>query len=90
MATDNPWYGYQRIAVMCRRLPRMVKDLEAYCVMREHHLLQRPQPRAAELCPTARLFDLLPQNPHDLWQMDVIRGRAGISAMPNRFRPFLS
>ncbi len=23
MATDNPWYGYKRIAVMCRRIPKL-------------------------------------------------------------------
>ncbi len=26
MATDNPWYGYQRIAVMCRREDNRVTD----------------------------------------------------------------
>ena len=26
MATENPWYGYQRIAVMCRRLPEAVGE----------------------------------------------------------------
>jgi hypothetical protein len=27
MATENPWYGYQRIAVMCRRLPEAVTSV---------------------------------------------------------------
>ena len=36
MATDNPWYGYKRIAVMCRRAGHAVKDREAYVVMRDH------------------------------------------------------
>jgi transposase InsO family protein len=71
MATDNPWYGYKRIAVMCHRAGAAVKDREAYVVMRNHHLLQRPRARAAELHQTARLFELLPQQPNDLWQMDV-------------------
>jgi hypothetical protein len=26
MATANPWYGYKRIAVMCRRAGQAVKD----------------------------------------------------------------
>ena len=26
MATNNPWYGYQRIAVMCRRQDKRVTD----------------------------------------------------------------
>lgn len=34
MATQNPWYGYQRIAVMCRRAGQMVRDRQAYQVMR--------------------------------------------------------
>jgi putative transposase len=70
-ATDNPWYGYKRIAVMCRRAGAAVKDREAYIVMRNHQLLQKPRTRAAELHQTARLFELLPQQPNDLWQMDV-------------------
>jgi transposase InsO family protein len=71
MATENPWYGYKRIAVMCRRADQAVKDREAYVVMRDHRLLQKPRERAAELYQAARLFELLPQKPNDLWQMDV-------------------
>ena len=71
MATANPWYGYKRIAVMCRRAGQAVKDREAYVVMRDHGLLQKPQPRRAELYQAAKLFELLPQGPNDLWQMDV-------------------
>jgi putative transposase len=71
MATENPWYGYKRIAVMCRRAGNAVKDREAYVVMRDHRLLQRPRERAAEVYQAARLFELLPQQPNDLWQMDV-------------------
>jgi len=71
MASDNPWYGYKRIAVMCRRAGAAVKDRQAYVVMRDHRLLQRPRARAAELHQATRLFELLPQRPNDLWQMDV-------------------
>jgi putative transposase len=71
MATDNPWYGYQRIAVMCRRASQQVKDREVYRVMKEHKLLQRRRPREPELHQTAKLFELLPRGPNDLWQMDV-------------------
>jgi hypothetical protein len=62
MATDNPWYGYKRIAVMCRRAGCAVKNREAYVVMRDHRLLQRPKVRAAEVYQVARLFELLPQS----------------------------
>lgn len=71
MATANPWYGYKRIAVMCRRAGTAVKDRQAYQVMRQHGLLHKPKPRQAELHQAARLFELLPQAPNDLWQMDV-------------------
>jgi putative transposase len=71
MATANPWYGYKRIAVMCRRAGQSVKDREAYAVMKDHGLLQRKKTRRAEVHQAAKLFELLPQGPNDLWQMDV-------------------
>jgi putative transposase len=72
MATGNPWYGYKRIAVMCRRAGGWVTDRQAYWVMRAHGLLQRRrQVRAAAVYQAARLFELLPTAPNDLWQTDV-------------------
>jgi len=72
MATENPWYGYQRIAVMCRRLPEAVSDEDAYRVMRQHDLLQKKRRvREPELYQALKLYELLPQRPNDLWQMDV-------------------
>ena len=71
MATANPWYGYKRIAVMCRRAGQAVKDREAYVVMQDHGLLQKRKTRRAEVYQAAKLFELLPQGPNDLWQMDV-------------------
>jgi len=71
MATQNPWYGYKRIAVMCRRAGQAVRDRQAYQVMRSAGLLQQRRPREPELYQAARLFELLPQRPNDLWQMDV-------------------
>ena len=49
MATAYPWYGYKKIAIMCRRDGQAVVDREAYVVMRDHGLLNKPQPRRAEL-----------------------------------------
>lgn len=60
MATANPWYGYKKIAIMCRREGQAVKNREAYIVMRDHGLLKKPQPRRAELHQAAKLFELLP------------------------------
>ena len=71
MATRNPWYGYKRIAVMCRRAGQDVTNRQAYRVMKRHGLLRRPIPREAELYQAAKLYELLPKRPNDLWQMDV-------------------
>jgi len=72
MAKANPWYGYKRIAVMCRRAKTKVSNRQVYWVMRDNDLLQqRSQCRDAELHQTAKLYELLPTAPNDLWQMDV-------------------
>lgn len=71
MATANPWYGYQRIAVMCRRAGQAVTNRQCYKVMKQHGLLHQRKARAAELYQTAKLFELLPTRPNELWQMDV-------------------
>jgi transposase InsO family protein len=71
MATENPWYGYHRIAVMCRREGSRATDQQAYRVMKEHGLLHKPRPYKAELYQASKLYELLPQGPNELWQMDV-------------------
>jgi putative transposase len=71
MAQANPWYGYKRIAVMCRRAGVAVKNRQCYRVMKAHDLLQKPKPREAELYQALKLWELLPQGPNELWQMDV-------------------
>jgi putative transposase len=71
MATANPWYGYKRIAVMCRRAGQKVTNRQCYRVMKAHGLLQRRKARAAEIYQTLKLYELLPDGPNDLWQMDV-------------------
>ena len=77
MAKANPWYGYKRIAVMCRREAERhpcrpsVTNRQCYRVMKAHDLLQKPLPREAELYQTAKLWQLLPQGPNELWQTDV-------------------
>lgn len=71
MARANPWYGYKRIAVMCRRAGQPVTNRQAYRVMADLGLLHKPVARQAELYQAAKLFELLPSGPNDLWQMDV-------------------
>ena len=71
MATANPWYGYKRIAVMCRRAGHGVTNRQCYRVMKKRDLLQKRRRRTAEVYQAAKLWELLPQGPNDLWQMDV-------------------
>lgn len=71
MARDNPWYGYKRIAVMCRRAGQAVKNRQAYRVMKQFDLLRKPLCRRAELYQARKLYELLPSGPNELWQMDV-------------------
>ena len=69
MARANPWYGYKRIAVMCRREAARhpcrpsVTNRQCYRVMKQHDLLLKPLCRAAELYQAAKLWQLLPQGP---------------------------
>ncbi len=66
-----PWYGYKKIAVICRRSGFKVKNRHAYRVMAEYGLLHRPRPRTAEIYQASKLYELLPKGPNELWQMDV-------------------
>jgi putative transposase len=71
LAEQYPWWGYKRIAVIARRLGIGVSSKQAYRVMKEAGLLQKRRARLPELYQAARLFELLPQGPNELWQSDV-------------------
>lgn len=71
MAELYPWYGYKKIAVICRRAGSKVKNRQAYRVMDEYGLLHRRRCSAAELYQATKLYELLPKGPNELWQMDV-------------------
>ena len=71
MAETNPWYGYKRIAVMCRRIGASVSNRVCYKVMKTHGLLRKPRAREAEVYQSAKLWELLPKASNELWQMDV-------------------
>lgn len=66
-----PWYGYKKIAVICRRAGEKVKNRHAYRIMNEYGLLQRRRCSAAEIHQASKLYELLPKGPNELWQMDV-------------------
>jgi putative transposase len=70
-ALRYPWWGYRRLAVVLRRQGISVSNRFVYQVLRAAGLLQKAQPRSAELYQAAKLFDLLPKAPNDLWQADV-------------------
>lgn len=70
-ARKYPWWGYHKIAIICRRTNEKVKDKQVYRVMREHKLLKTLPERVAELYQAAKLYELLPTRPNALWQVDV-------------------
>ncbi len=70
-AETNPWYGYKKIAIICRWSNPEVTNRQAYKVMKRHRLLHVRRPRKPELHQASKLYELLPQRPNDLWQMDV-------------------
>lgn len=71
MARANPWHGSKRIAVMCRRAGHKVTNRHAFGVMKRHGLLQKRTPTPAGAYQAAKLWQLLPKAPNELWQMDV-------------------
>jgi putative transposase len=71
LATTYPWWGYKRIAVVARRSKLGVSNKQVYKVMKAEGMLQKRRVRKAELYQAARLFDLLPKGPNELWQADV-------------------
>jgi len=66
-----PWYGYKKIAVICRRAGHKVKNRHAWRVMAEHGLLQKRHSSPVEIYQASKLYELLPKGPNELWQMDV-------------------
>jgi len=70
-AERYPIWGYKKIAVVCRREDPRISNHKVYRIFKEEGLLDRPQPRDAELYQAAKLFELLPGGPNELWQTDV-------------------
>jgi transposase InsO family protein len=71
LANEFPWWGYKRIAVVARRQGLAVSNKQVYKVMKAAKLLQKRRTGQAELYQAARLFELLPSGPNELWQADV-------------------
>ena len=71
LARCYPWWGYKRIAVIARRQGLAVSNKVVYRVFKAAGLLQKPRLRQAALYQAAKLFELLPAGPNELWQADV-------------------
>jgi putative transposase len=73
VARACPWYGYKKIALICRRLDEPIPRRKVYRVMKEegllHQLRRRIDQRARQ--EVQRLSELLPRRPNELWQTDV-------------------
>lgn len=70
-ALKFPFWGYKRIAVVVRRAGVAVSNRFVYEVLKAANLLQKKSVRDAELYQAAKLIELLPHRPNDLWQADV-------------------
>lgn len=70
-ATLYPWYGYKKIAVICRRAGYKVKNRQALRVMNKHGLVHKRHSSPVEIYQASKLYELLPKGPNELWQMDV-------------------
>ncbi len=62
---------YKHIAVVARRQGLAVSNKVVYRVFKAAGLLQKRRVREAALYQAARLFELLPSKPNELWQADV-------------------
>ncbi len=73
VARAFPWYGYKTIALICERLDEPTAVRKVYRIMKEAGLLHRLKKRAEERArqEVARLYQLLPKRPNELWQTDV-------------------
>jgi putative transposase len=73
VARSFPWYGYKKITLICQRLDEPLSRRKVYRIMKEAGLLHQRKRRIEERArqDLARLHQLLPQAPNELWQMDV-------------------
>jgi hypothetical protein len=73
VARACPWYGYKKIVLICERLDESIPRRKVYRIMKEAHLLHQRKRRIEERPrqEMARLYQLLPKRPNELWQTDV-------------------
>lgn len=73
VAKACPWYGYKKIRLICDRLDEPIPRRKVYRIMKEAGLLHQRKRRieARSRQELARLYQLLPKRPNELWQTDV-------------------
>jgi len=73
VARACPWYGYKKIALICQRLDEPIARRKVYRILKEAGLLHQRKRRleARARQEAAKLYQLLPQGPNELWQTDV-------------------
>lgn len=73
VAQAFPWYGYKKIELICQRLDEPVPRRRVYRILKEAGLLQQLKARVADRArqEVAKLCELLPKHPNELWQTDV-------------------
>lgn len=71
LALAYPWWGYKRIAVLARRDGWKISDRKVYKIMSKLGLLIENKRPSGELYQAAKLYELLPTGPNQLFQTDV-------------------
>lgn len=71
LALSFPWWGYKRIAVIARREGWQISDRKVYKILKHLHLLKTKNKPKGEIYQAAKLFELLPDGPNQLFQTDV-------------------
>jgi putative transposase len=73
VAQSFPWYGYKKAALICERLDERIPRRKVYRIMKAAGLLHQRKRRIEERSrqEMARLYQLLPKRPNELWQTDV-------------------
>lgn len=71
LALAYPWWGYKKIAILARREGWQVSDRKVYKILAKLDLLKKLHRPKGELYQAARLFELLPTGPNQLFQTDV-------------------
>ena len=71
LALCYPGWGYKRIAVIARREGWKISDRKVYKILKSLDLLQKRRRSDGEVYQAAKLYELMPSAPNQLFQTDV-------------------